>query len=161
RFNQQLLAVAQAPYRVLVGRGIRFSFGQLDAARSEEVPYALLTRLAVHIRGVVGPIVKRRVVRVSLLVPDGQEVVERLLPRRRVDGGCSRQDGIEVEQHRIKVPECDRGRHGKASVQEMRLCTANAITVTSTHLSYASGPGLDRDDLPSSVVGPGPTADLG
>jgi hypothetical protein len=73
------------------------ALGQLDPTRSEEITDAILTRLAVHICGVVGSIVKKRALGASLLVPVGQELVERLLPGRRVHRARGRQHAVEVE----------------------------------------------------------------
>ena len=67
-------------------------------ARPEEVPYSVRPRLAVHVLVIVVMDVEWHERRALGLGPLTEEVVEHLLPRRRVHCGGLGQDTVEVEQ---------------------------------------------------------------
>jgi hypothetical protein len=75
-FDQQLLSVAEAPHRYLLGWGIRLALRQLDSARGEEVAHAVLARLAVNVVGVIGALVETCGPGAVLAVPPSKELVK-------------------------------------------------------------------------------------
>lgn len=83
----------------IVGRALR----QLDAARLEEVPDAVLTRLAVDVLVVVLVRVEGHELAAGRLRALAQELVEGLLPCGGMDLGCLRQHTVEVKEQRVDV----------------------------------------------------------
>ena len=95
--EHDVLAVAETSDR-LVGRRVgRLALGQLDAARLEEAPDAVVARLAVDVREVVG--VDVRLGDASTL----KELAEHLGPGAHVHLGRRRDHTVEVEQGSVVV----------------------------------------------------------
>ena len=106
--DEVVLAIPQAIDRVRP-RGICGSpLGQVNPPRLEERTHPVVAWLAVHVAVVVRDLVEGDKMLAGLLGAPFQELVEHLLPGRRVDGGGLGQHAVHVEQaglHVIGQPE--------------------------------------------------------
>jgi hypothetical protein len=99
-----VLLVAEPVHRLLTRRIVRLALGQRDAARGEEVADTVGARLAVHVGVVLVVGVEGDERGARLLGVRAQEVVEHLLPRRRVHRRGIGQHPIEIEQADSDLP---------------------------------------------------------
>lgn len=87
---------------------VPFAEWQIDTARAEKTPDAVLSGLTVDVAAIVGVDVERderlAVVSCALL----EEAVEQLLPRGGMHARRPRQHSVEIEQERIPVAREER-----------------------------------------------------
>jgi hypothetical protein len=112
RFHEVLvLALGEPLHGELVARVIARAEWKLDAARGEKGRDAVQARLAVYVAPVVGCDIERHERFACSRRTLREQLVEKLLPRRRVHARSVREDTIEIEQDRVEIPrrECDDG----------------------------------------------------
>lgn len=95
--DQFVLAMRELVHRIEVGGVLGFAARESDAASVEKTHHAVMSRLAVDVPFVIGDAVegeKRGGLSRGVLL---EERVKGLFPRGGVQGGCGRQDTVEIE----------------------------------------------------------------
>ena len=104
--DQLILAVAQSAHRPTLGRIVRGTVGQRQAARGEKTLDALIARLAVNVARVISADIEghENAAVAARLLPE--KLVEHAFPARGMKFCGCREDSIEVEQHGLKAFRC-------------------------------------------------------